>query len=178
MNLRSIPRAAVGGYVKAVRWPVDRVLGHREPVVDRAEAAAREVAGAALGDDELKADAKARRTAADQRERAETLEAQAEKTREEARERAQERKREADRRRAAEKRAAARAEEQRKEAAERAAGEAQQAIEERAKRERLAQLDQEAAVLAEREEALTARDEADRLATAAGSVKAQRKADD
>ena len=28
MNLRGIPRAAVGGYVKVLRWPVDRVVGH------------------------------------------------------------------------------------------------------------------------------------------------------
>jgi hypothetical protein len=176
MNLRSIPRAAVGGYVKAVRWPLDRVLGRNaEPAIDRAEAAAREVAGTALGDDELKTDAKLRRTAADQRERAQTLDEQAGQRRAEARDQAQARKREADRKRAAEKRAATRAEQQRKQAAERAAAQTEAALDERAKRERLQQLDREAEALAEREEAVTARDEANRLAGAAASAKADRK---
>src|SRR3954462_13464760 len=128
MNLRSIHRAAVGGYVKAVRWPVDRVLGRRGPGADRAGAAAREVAGAALGDDALKADAKARRTAADQRERAETLDAQADQSREEAGECAKERKREPDRHRAPENHAGACAEAPRKPAAEGSAAQAEQAI--------------------------------------------------
>src|SRR3954451_621480 len=127
MNLRSVPRAAVGGYIKVLRWPVERALslrdgdGNGDLTVDRAEAAAREVAGTALGDEELKADAKARRTAADQRERAEELQSAAERQRAEAREQARERKREPARGRAAEKPSAARAEAQRKQAAEQAA---------------------------------------------------------
>src|SRR5918998_2473375 len=79
MGLRSMSRTAVGGYIKAVRIPVDAALklagrgSSAEPAVDRAEAAARDVAGAALGDDELRRDASRRRTAADDRERAQEL---------------------------------------------------------------------------------------------------------
>src|SRR5687767_6029357 len=79
MGLRSMSRTALGGYIKAVRIPVDAVLkvagrgGRTEPAVDRADAAARDVAGAALGDDELRRDAKLRRTAADEREQATDL---------------------------------------------------------------------------------------------------------
>jgi hypothetical protein len=83
MNLRTIPMAAVGGYIKAVRWPIDRVLGRSgrsapERVVDRADATAREVAGTALGDDELKRDAARRSATVDERERAEKLRGAAE----------------------------------------------------------------------------------------------------
>ena len=82
MNLRAIPRAAVGGYIKALRWPVDRVIG-RNPAVDRAEAEARDVAGQVMLDDELREDASRRRTAADERSRAQRLrEAAEQQTRE------------------------------------------------------------------------------------------------
>src|SRR6059058_3937446 len=129
MNLRSLPRAAVGGYIKAVRWPVERALslrgGDGKLTIDRAEAAARDVAGTALGDPELKAEADARFEAAERRERAEALEAQARREAAEARQRrtsaaeaARERKRTADRERQQRKRAAARAERDRKAAAE------------------------------------------------------------
>ena len=57
MNLRRIPRAAVGGYMKVLRAPVDTALklaGRRgenaKLVVDQADAAARGAAGAVLGD--------------------------------------------------------------------------------------------------------------------------------
>jgi hypothetical protein len=172
MNVRSIPRAAIGGYIKLLRWPLDRALGgNGKLAADRAEAAAREVAGTALDDDALKADAGARRAAADRRERAQTLDAAAEREAAEARER----KRETDRERQQRKRAAARAEQQRKQAADKAAARAEAAIDEQAKRERLEQLDREAAAQAEREEALTARDEARRLAEATAAVKTERK---
>ena len=80
MNLRTIPRAAVGGYVKALRWPLDRaagVLGRDTTDLDRAEAGAREAAGAVLGDDDMVRDAGRRRTAADKREEAARLRKQA-----------------------------------------------------------------------------------------------------
>src|SRR3954463_15024699 len=102
MNLRSIPRAAVGGSIKAVSWPVRRALslrgGDASLTVDRAEAAAREVAGTALADDELKAEARARRGAGDRRERAQALREQAETTRASARETAEQRRRTATKR--------------------------------------------------------------------------------
>ena len=186
MNLRSLPRAAVGGYIKAVRWPIERVLslrgGDGELTVDRAEAAARDVAGTALGDQELRAEAGARFDAADRREHAQDLEAQAPREAAEARQRrtaaveaARERKRRADRERLQRKRAAARAERDRKDTAQEVVARAHESIDEQAKRERLAQLDQEAAAQAEREEALTARDEARRLEAATAGVKAARK---
>src|SRR3954470_5050196 len=112
MNLRTIPRAAVGGYIKALRWPVERALcprrGAASLTVDRAEAAAREVAGTALADDELKAEARARRSAADKREQAHDLREQAEQTREAGRETAQQRTQAAKKRAATRKEAAAR----------------------------------------------------------------------
>jgi hypothetical protein len=179
MNLRSLPRAALGGYIKAVRWPVERALslrgGHGKLAVDRAEAAARDVAGTALDDRELKAEAGARFAAADRRERAQTLDAEAQQRRRAAKETARERKRQADRQRQQRKRAAARAERERKDAAEEVVARAQEGIDEQAKRDRLEQLDSEAAAQAEREEALTARDEARRLATATADAKAARK---
>jgi hypothetical protein len=179
MNLRSLPRAAVGGYIKAVRWPIEQALslrgGDGKLAVDRAEAAARDVAGTALDDQELKAEAGARFDAAERRERAQALDAQARQRRTAAKESARERKRKADRDRQQRKRAAARAERDRKAAAEEVVARAEAGIDEQAKRERLAQLDQEAAALTEREEALTARDEARRLATAAAGAKAARK---
>src|SRR4051812_3858781 len=86
--LRQISRAAVGGYVKAVRLPLDtaaRVAGRGNGrtsgitlALDRAEATARDVAGRALGDAELRHDAGRRRLAADERERALRLRAEAE----------------------------------------------------------------------------------------------------
>src|SRR3712207_7187559 len=90
MNLRTIPRAAVGGYLKLLRLPVDTTLkalgrnGSGEVAVDRADAALRDIAGTALGDQELKQDAKRRRTAADAREEAAELRAEAQRKAEEA----------------------------------------------------------------------------------------------
>ena len=84
MALKNIPRTVVGGYLKVARAPVDAALKlagrgkQGEVVVDRAEAAARDVAGTALGDEELRRDAARRRTAADTREEAIELREQAE----------------------------------------------------------------------------------------------------
>src|SRR3954451_19198970 len=123
MNLRSVPRAAVGGYIKVLRWPVERALslrdgdGNGDLTVDRAEAAAREVAGTALGDEELKADARARRSAADQREQAADLREQAERTRAQGQQRAATRKQAANKRAATVEAGAAETERRRKAAA-------------------------------------------------------------
>ena len=83
MNLRTLPRAAVGGYIKLLRWPVDRVLG-RNQSVDRAEAAARAAAGAVMGDGEMQQDAGRRHVAAKERERAEALREEASRRAEQA----------------------------------------------------------------------------------------------
>ena len=76
--LKNISRTAVDRYLKVVRTPVDVVLSRRESErtkalglkLDRADAAARNAAGTALRDETLKDDARARRKAADERERA------------------------------------------------------------------------------------------------------------
>ena len=98
--LRTIPRAAFGAYVKAVRLPFDqaaKLMGRRETEIalDQAEAGARDAAGAVLGDDDLRRDAAQRRAAADEREEALTLKAEAERKRNQANRQAAQRKRQA-----------------------------------------------------------------------------------
>jgi hypothetical protein len=195
--VRTLSRAAVDGSLRAARLPVDttlRLIGRADTTaVDRLDATLRAVAGVVLVDEELQRDAERRRVAADERDRAATLHAEAEQARQEADERLAEDKRRAaeQRREAAEgaearkqeaaeqreqrKRKAAETEQRRKEVTEEAARKREEAIEEQAKRERLEQLDREAAVLDEKEEAHTAADEAQRLADAAGRAKAARK---
>ena len=110
MNARRLPRAAIGGYIKLVRLPLDmavRVLpgngdgsGHAaEIALDRAEATVRAIAGAVLNDSVLAEDAERRRTAADERARAMDLHAEAQRKTEEADERLEERREGAERRR-------------------------------------------------------------------------------
>src|SRR5512144_1081919 len=88
MNLHTIPRAAVGGYLTALRWPLDRglrLVGHNgasELRLDRAEASVRGVAGVVLGDPQLREDAARRHAAADEREHAQRLRAEANERRE------------------------------------------------------------------------------------------------
>ena len=86
MSLTDLPRAAFGTYLKVLRTPVDVALkatgrgDGAKVAVDRTEAAVREVAGSAVGDQKLKRDAKQRRAAADAREEAIELRAEAQKT--------------------------------------------------------------------------------------------------
>ncbi|MDP2712662.1 MAG: hypothetical protein Q8O56_15715 [Solirubrobacteraceae bacterium] len=83
MSIRAIPRSAVDGAVKLTRMPLDIVVsllpgdgssGGPGPsagiALDRLEATVRDVAGMALGDDEMRADADRRRIAADERAQA------------------------------------------------------------------------------------------------------------
>lgn len=203
MSLRTIPRKAVGGYIKLLRLPLDtalRLTGRSGAngggiAVDRAEAAARDVAGAALGDEELRRDASRRRKAADAREEASVLETEAERhaqTADEQRRRGQRRaqqqrrraareaeakKESAEKRRQARKRGAAQAESTRKSATRKAAAKVEEAIEDQERGARLEQLDEEAKALDKRGEALTAADEAQRLRDAASRAKAERKQD-
>jgi hypothetical protein len=192
MGIRDIPRTVVGGSLKAARIPLDVGLqlagrGRRgEAAVDRAEAAARDVAGTALGDDQLRRDAKLRRTAADERERAVDIRDAAETAAQERKE-AADRRREAAAKRAAAKRQAATTQRsrakakaattaaKRKQAATAVADAKEERIETRAKEERLEQIERETEALEEREAALTAADEASRLGDAAASAKAARK---
>ena len=83
MNVQTIPRSAVDGYLKLLRVPANAVvgvLGTRNGgtdtpagtiALDRFEARLRSIAGRTLRDDELVRDAERRRLAADERERAE-----------------------------------------------------------------------------------------------------------
>src|SRR5215210_7676567 len=101
--LREIPRAAIGGYLKLVTWPLRtglRAVGlgasngassSVEVAVDRVDAAVRGAAGTVLADDELRRDANRRRTAADERERAIDLREEAQERSRRAKEEAAER---------------------------------------------------------------------------------------
>lgn len=188
MDLLSIPRAAVGAGLKVARLPLDVALKlagrgkDAELVVDRADAAARDLAGAALGDEQLRRDATRRRTAADTREEAYDLHAEAaERSRAAARQREQAERRAAEKRDAAEDarnartRAAANTAERRKAANERAAQATEDALDTKAKRDRLEQLDRATDALEQRDAALTASDEAARLRDEAERAKAARK---
>jgi colicin import membrane protein len=199
MNLLSLPRQAVEGYIKLARLPLDTALklagrGERgELTVDRAEAAARDVAGAALGDEELRRDAQLRRAASDERERAHDLrdaaehreraadqryaerKQAAEARRRQASQRAVSKRRTADDRDEADRSTAHRTARARKAATERASASKQDAIDSCAKRERLSALDRAAETLERRDAALTAQDEAQRLADAAARAKTTRK---
>src|SRR3954451_3962663 len=94
MNLHTLPRLAVNGYLTAVKWPVDRVArlvgggngttSGPELFVDRADAAVRDAIGRATFDSELRADAARRSAAADERERALRLRAKAQERKAEA----------------------------------------------------------------------------------------------
>jgi hypothetical protein len=205
MNVQVIPRTAVKGYLKLVRTPLDAAIGllpgngqgarpAAQLAVDRADAKVRAVAGTLLRDALLREDGEHRRQAAHERERGLRLreraeqtgeqadarlqerEDQAEQKRRRARETAQARRRKAAARAQKEKQQAAEAESRRREAARKAAAEREQAIEERAPREELKTVEAKSDALRARERELAARDEARRLADAAGQVKAERTA--
>jgi hypothetical protein len=204
MSIRAIPRIAIGGSIKAVRLPVDIAVallpgngagpGQSAAIaLDRIEAHVRDLAGLALGDAVLREDAARRRVAADERERALRLRAaagrradeaeerqaetheDAQELREEAAERDRRQRAEADRLHRQRAQDAARVERTRKAASETARSKADEAIEDAATAARLQQLEREAAVLDEQEEALTAEAEAERLQDAATRRKAARR---
>jgi hypothetical protein len=193
---------AVGGSLKLARLPIDAVLRvmatrgaavHAELALDRAEATIRALAGKALGDEALQEDAHLRGEAADERERAAQLRADAgrrseradervaaqeraaERYRAQAAETANRRRQEAQGRRDSNKRHAAKDTRRRRNAAETSAAQTEKVIEERAKRGRLEHLDAKAEALEEKEAALKTADEAARLRTAASNAKAERK---
>jgi fused signal recognition particle receptor len=202
MTLLTIPRAAVGGSLKLVRLPLDSALSlagsnpsatTARLALDRLEAAVRGLAGAALGDDVLREDARRRGEAAAERERALRLRVEADRRSERADDRVAEQQEAADRRRAAaaeaaqakqaqarqrsdsRKKQAAQAAQRRKQTAEKSAARTQAAVDEQAKRDRLEALDTKTEALDEKEVALTAADEARRLRDAATRAKAERK---
>jgi len=162
--------------------------------VDRFEATLRDAAGIVLFDSELREDAMRRRIAADERERELGLRTEAERRSAEADYRFSDRVEDAeDRRTAAEQRAederqaaeqrkqqrtgnAARREQTRKAANRKARAKADEQIDQDADAARLEQLKAEAKALEEREAALTAQAEAQRLQDEATRKKAARKA--
>jgi hypothetical protein len=200
MSLKGVTKSVVDRSLKVARTPVDLTMkaagASRSPAklaVDRAEAGIRGAAGTILRNPGLKQDAKRRELAAEERERALTLEREAEAREQEARERA-----EADRKRAAEKRArAARDAQKRKDEAAKqrkaeeakakraaearkktAAKAAEKTAKENAKRQKAAELES----LRVKEETLDAKEKAVRtereskaLADAAAAAKAERK---
>jgi hypothetical protein len=199
---RSIPSTVVGTGLTLARLPLDTVLrlgGDRAPAqavklaVDRADATVRSVAGIALGDVLLQEDGSRRRAAADERERAMRLHAEAEarteqadehveEARSEARERresaaesAERRRRQAKERRDALKSQAAKATNRRKQSAKADAARAEEQIEKEARRSKLEHLETKAEALEEREAALVAADEGRRLKRAASKAKVERK---
>jgi hypothetical protein len=202
MTLRTISRMAVGGSLKLARLPIDGVLRaaggssavvHAKLAVDRTEAKIRALAGKAFGDEVLQEDARRRGEAANERERAVQLRAEAELRSERADERITAQERAAERRRAQaaetakrkrqqaqerrdlHKRTAADATRRRRNAAETSAAQEEKVIEERAKLGRLEHLDTKADALEEKEAALRTGDEARRLRAAAANAKAERK---
>ena len=197
-------RTLIDGWMRLARWPVDRATGllpgadhgPRASVtraVDRADATVRGLVGTALRDDELVADARRRRIAADERSRAAELRAEAEAKRVEAarreeRERTaaeerrakarQEAQAEADavqRRRTTRKQAVAQTAAKQERVVEEAEQKAKARVESKAKRQRLEVLEEKADALDTEHDALVASDEAERLRSAAAATKAARK---
>ena len=204
MSARAISRSAVGGYIKMLRLPFDAAVGLRTRngrkdlsgaaiTLDRFEARLRSIAGHTLRDDELVQDAERRRLAADERERAGDMRAEAQRRSDHGEERLSEREKKADQQRRHAARLAAdrkkRAEQQREAESRRIAGletrrrranqkttaRKAEEIEDRSKRARLQQLDQEADALAKKREALTTKNESQRLRRAASAAKSKRK---
>ena len=202
MDLYTLPRAAFTSYLGVIRWPIDttlKVAGRAEGpaalAVDRADGSVRALVGGLVGDRALQQDGRQRLDAAQERTKAMRLRAEAELRRERAdeelaenRDRAEQQRRaaaeraeqtrdRAEQQKDARRRQAADAERKRKQASDRAEAKVKESIEERAKRERLETLEQRAEALDKQDDALTARDEAERLAAAAGNAKAARKED-
>ena len=204
MSIRAIPRTAVGGAVKLARLPLDVAVsllpgngdGARPAAtvaIDRWDATLRRIAASALCDDVMHADAMRREAAAEERARALRLRGaaedrsaeaderladrveKAEERRSAAEERAERERAHAERRRTERIRAAAGVETKRKAANRAVRGQVEEAIEEQADEARLEQLEAEAEALEERERALTAQAEAQRLQDAATARKAARK---
>jgi hypothetical protein len=204
MGLRDIPRSAVDGAVRLTRLPLDVAVsllpgngsGARPAAaiaVDRFDAALRDAAGMMLFDTELRDDATRRRVAADERARELRLRAEAaqrsaraderfsarvedaEDRRTAAERRADDERAAAERRKQERKAAAARAAQARKAATRKAHAQAAEVIDEAADEVRLQQLKSEAMALEEREAALAAQAEAQRLQDEATKKKAARK---
>ena len=203
MQVRSVGRTAIDRSLKAARFPFDAAThllpNDRGPrnaaslVIDRADATVRAAVGGFLHDDELLEDATRRRVAADERGRAIALRREAEtkqqgadaqmtqeldaaaQLREQAEREAQQRMEQADDERARRQQRTREAAAARKSEVERERLEQRAAEEKQAKRERLDVLDDQARTLDQETDALTAKDEAQRLRNATSAAKAERK---
>ena len=196
MNLLTLP---IRSYLTVAKWPLETTLkiagredGPAALALDRVDGTVRTVVGNVFRDDALQKDGLDLLTAVEERTKAMRLRTEAELKREraneqlaedreradakrrEATQRAEEQRKRADQQKTARKRQATEAERKRKQASERAEAKVQETIEDRAKRERLETLEQQAAALEKQDDALTARDEAERLAAAAGNAKEAR----
>lgn len=180
----SLPATIVRTSLKLARLPVDVVLGvvgrrtgpgaTAQAVVDRVDAKARAAAGEALGDTSLKTEAYRGAAAADRREQAADLAAEAEDRREAAQAREDHVEQTAQEQRAAAGRIAERRE---AEVAQDAEARREQAADHE-ERDRLRALEREEQALDEEADAVRAKDEAQRLEAAAGRAKAQRRSGD
>lgn len=206
MNVRTIPRTAVDGYLRLVRVPLDGAISllpgngtgakpTAQIALDRLDATLRGAIANLLSDTALRDDAERRRIAAQERKRALRLRAkahvkaeeadsrleerqqQATDQREQATQRAAVRRQMATREHETKKRRAAKAESDRREASRRTAERKQEALSAQASKERLKTVDAKADALRDKEKELAVRDEARRLRDAAGRAKTQRKAD-
>jgi colicin import membrane protein len=197
-------RTLIDGWMRLAKWPVDRATGllpgadhgpraKATQLVDRTDAALREAVGTVLRDGELRADARRRRIAADERGRAAELRAKADAKRtaaevreQEQREAAEERREQAQREAQAEATAVKQRRNQRQAQVEKSADAQEQAVAasarkakdaaaSKAKRQRLEVLEDRAEALDTESDALVASDEAERLREAAATTKAARK---
>jgi hypothetical protein len=203
MNVSAVPRGALDRWLRVLRLPANasaklfRLSDDRasavEIALDRADATVRDVAGRVWRDETLREDARARRAAADERQRALELRREAdrrtaqaddelddqltraESLRANAEQRARaERERVRDQAKAASQKAADN--ERRGRAASRQKAQAEAAAaEDESRRTRLEQLDRETEVLGEKEKAVVAASEAQRLEQTAAELKATRK---
>jgi hypothetical protein len=203
MDARSVGRSALDRWLKMARFPFDAVThllpadGRRNVsavlMIDRADASVRAVIGGLLHDDALLNDATRRQVAADERVRAMEIRRAAQQTqqvadahlvdgleaatrvRASAEVNAREASKEVEADKTARKRQAQAVAASQQRAGETAKKERLAAAERKAKRERLNVLDEQAKALDEHADALTAADEAQRLADATAAVKAARK---
>jgi hypothetical protein len=204
MTVRDITRTAVVGYLKVVRLPLERAISllpgngtgakpSAELALDRTDAAARAIMAGVLRDSVLREDATRRRIAADKREQALRLHAEAQRTantadsrlreqqeqtmrqRQQAGRRAEARREDADRKRRTKISRAAEARNKRLENSHKAEARAENAVDGRTASERLEALDAKADALRERERALAVRNAAEDLGDAASRAKANRK---
>ena len=203
MDIKRIPASALDSYLTLVKRPVDAIARRTrrdgasaspaELALDRLDAAVREGAGRLLGDETLQDDARRRRLAASERERALELKAKAEVKTQQAdeefsrRQRAAEERRQSAERRAeeekrrieqdaqAKEREVEHAAAKRKAASRKVASTVEGAVDDKADKSRLQQLQVEAEALREEEQALGAQAAAKTLSKAAGNAKAARK---